>query len=311
MLNKTLNATKNLFLVIIGSLLLSFATSFFYLPYNIVSGGISGLAIVLSNLIKVNISFINEEFYITIFTWAFFILGIFTLGKRFALQTLCATIVYPIGVYLFSFLYSNGSIFHLDINNLSHLILAALFGGAITGLGVGLTFLGGGSTGGVDIPTLIIYKLFKIRVGVSSFIIDTLVIIFGIFVIKKFDLALIGILAAFVTAFAMDKIFIGGKASYIAYIVSEKYEEINNFIIEKMERGSTLLLSQGGYSKKNIKVIQVCFDVKEYYILKNAIVEIDPKAFVTIVKAHEIRGMGFSYDENEINDLIKKSEENE
>lgn len=296
MQDKRLTSFKNLMLVILGSLLLSFAVSFFYLPNSIVSGGISGLAIVLNNIIKVDVAFINEEFYIFVLTWFFFIVGIFTLGKRFALQTLCSTIVYPIGVYIFSFLFANAPLFHLEQESINFL-LAAFFGGALTGLGVGLTFLGGGSTGGVDIPTLIVYKYFKIKVGTTSFLIDTSIIILGVFVIQKYDLALIGIVAAFIAAFAMDKVFVG-KVSYMAYIVSPKYDEINNYILDKMGRGTTLLISQGGYSKKDVKVIQVCFDVKEYHTLKLAINTIDPHAFVSIVKAHEIRGMGFTYDED-------------
>ncbi len=293
MQSKKMNFIKNLLYVIIGSLLLSFACAFFYLPHSIISGGISGIAIILNSLIKTNLTWLNEEFYIVILEWLFFILGFLILGKKFAFQTLCSTIVFPIGVYIFGFIYENVSVFQLEPSTINYL-LSALFGGLLTGIGVGITFLGGGSTGGVDIPTLIFYKYLKIKVSISSFVIDTTVIIAGIFVIQKFDLALIGIIAAFVAAIAMDKIFLGGKATCMAYIISEKYEEINKFILNKMERGTTLLDAQGGYSGNKIKVIQVCFNIKEYSILKNAIQNIDEYAFFSVVKAHEITGEGFS-----------------
>lgn len=299
MQNKNYLIMKNLMLVISGSLILAFAGAFFYLPNQIVSGGLSGIAIILNHVIKVNVSFLNEEFYIMVLTWLFFVLGVITLGKKFTLQTLCSTIVYPIGIYLFSFVYDNVDLVHLEPTMINNLI-AAIFGGTLTGVGVGLTFLGGGSTGGVDIPTLILYKYFKLRVSISSFLIDTLIIIFGIFVIQKYDLALIGILAAFLAAFAIDKVFIGSKSSYMAYIVSKKYDEINKFILDKMERGTTLFVSQGGYSKIDTKVILVCFDFKEYYVLKQAINQIDKDAFFSVVKAHEINGMGFSPSSEEI-----------
>lgn len=287
---------KNILLIVLGSLLLSLASSFFYIPYNIVSGGISGIAIILNKIIVTNVSFLNEEFYVLVLEWLFFAMGLFTLGKKFSLQTLCATIVYPIGVYIFSFIFNNFPIFQMEATPINCLI-AAIFGGVLTGVGCGLTFLGGGSTGGVDIPNLIFYKYFKFKVSIGSFVIDTLIIICGIFVIQRFDMALIGILAAFITALAIDKVFIGGKSSFMAYIVSQKYEEINDYIINKMERGATLVYAEGGYSKKDVKVIQVCFDFKEYYILKNAIMSIDKNAFISIVKVHEMKGYGFDHEE--------------
>ncbi len=293
---KVKNIIKKIMLIIFGSLLLSLASSFFYIPYNIVSGGISGIAIILNKVIVTNISFLNEEFYVLVLEWIFFILGLFALGKKFSLQTLCATIVYPIGVYLFSFIYNNVELFQMEATSINCLI-AAIFGGLLTGVGCGLTFLGGGSTGGVDIPNLIIYKYFKVKVSYGSFVIDSLIIILGIFVIQKFDVALIGIIAAFITALAIEKVFIGGKSTFMAYIVSPKYEEINEYIISKMERGATLLYAEGGYSRNDVKVIQVCFDFKEYYILKSAILAIDKNAFITICKAHEVKGYGFDHEE--------------
>lgn len=305
---------KSLMYVILGSLLLSLASSFFYLPHSIVSGGISGIAIILNDVIKTDISFFNEEFYIFLFQWFFYIVGIFTLGKKFSIQTLCSTIVYPLGVYLFSFIYDNVSVLHLDGSDNVNILLAALFGGALTGVGCGLTFLGGGSTGGVDIPSLIINKYFKVKVSVVSFLIDTSIIILGVFVIQNFTVALIGILAAFVCALAMDKIFFGGKTIYMAYIVSNKYEDINNFILEKMERGTTLFLAQGGYLKKNVKVIFTCFNIKELRILKNGIKNIDQDAFISVVQVHEVMGEGFKninegFDQTKLDEWINKKEE--
>ena len=303
---------KSLINVIIGSLLLAFASSFFYLPHSIVSGGISGIAIIINHLIVTDISFLNEEFYILVLQWLFFVIGIFTLGKKFCIQTLCSTIVYPIGVYIFTYIYNLVPILHLESNTINYL-LAALFGGVLTGVGCGLTFIGGGSTGGVDIPALIFYKYFKLRVSIGSFLIDTLIILSGVFVIQKFDLALIGIVAAFAAAIAMDKVFFGGKTSYMAYIVSNKYEEINDFILNKMERGTTLFTAQGGYSKKDLKVILICFNIKEYFILKNAIKIIDPCAFVSVVQAHEITGEGFqevndSFDTSKLDEWLNKKQ---
>ena len=204
------------------------------------------------------------------------------------------------------------------------MLLAAVFGGIFVGVGCGLTFLGGGSTGGVDIPALIAQKYFKIRVSYVSFGTDFAIIIAGFIVsLVKFDssiaegtlsplvLSLIGIVAAFLQSFMMDKVFLGSKKSYIAYIISSKYEEINEFIIQKMDRGATILNVEGGYSHQGLKMIKVCFDFNEYALLKDTLDKIDPTAFVSVVRAQEIHGLGFEnkselFDDTKLDKLLKK-----
>ena len=298
---------KNIFLCIVGNLLLSFASAVFYLEYDIISGGIPGLSIIFNSFWN-----LGENVWVFIFTWGFFIIGIFGLGKKFALKTLCSTIIYPLGVTLFTnLLMFEGSFLRFENPDTTHYVLAAIFGGILTGVGCGLTFIGGGSTGGVDIPALLLQKYAKIRVSYVSFIADAIIILSGLFVIQKFDLGLIGIMGAFITSFMMDRVFFGNKNRFIAYVVSEKYETINSFIIEKMDRGTTLIEVQGGYSKHNIKMIKVCFELREYAILKEALNKLDSKAFISIVKAHEIHGEGFEnkielFENTKLDEWFKK-----
>ena len=293
---KVLKQVKDVFLVIIGSIVLSFGAAVFFIPNEIVSGGMPGIAVILKTLFGW-----NEELVVTILTWALYFVGFIFLGKKFALQTLCSAIVYPLGIFVFGYVYEQVPFFHLQssvvlgesIINTNDL-LAAIFGGVFTGLGVALTFLGGGSTGGTDIPSLILQKYAKIKVSVASLAIDVLIIIFGLVALKRLDLALIGIIGAVITAFVIDRVFLGEQHSYIAYIISSQYEEINNFILEKMERGTTLLDVQGGYSGHENKMIIVCFDYREYTYLQEKLNQIDPHAFISIVKAHKIQGEGFT-----------------
>ncbi len=312
---KIIVQTKNTLLVVVGSLFLSIASAIFYLPYGIITGGTSGIAIIFKSLCG-----FDEQISIYVISWLMFLIGLIGLGKKFALKTLASTIVYPLGVTLFTFIYENVDFLKItpfDSNNgvSVGLLLAAMCGGLLTGLGCGITFLGGGSTGGLDIPSILVQKYAKIKLSISSFVLDASIILIGIFIIKDLELCLIGIIAAFLTSFMIDKIFFGGKKCYMAFIISEKFEEINSFVLEAMGRGSTIIDIKGGYSGNNFKMLQVCFDVKEYSIIKNKIESIDPSAFFMIVKANEIRGEGFTIQEElfekvKIDEWIQKNKNN-
>ena len=296
-----LRISKNIITIVIGTLILSFGTSLFMLPFDLVSGGVSGYAIVLSQIIPPEI--LSVELIITILTWAMFIVGFFVLGKSFALKTLISTIVYPIGVAIFSNLTREdvlGGFFNLQTGNYAGVgvILASLFSGVFIGLGCALSFLGGGSTGGVDVIAFCICKIFKkLRSSAVIFCVDASAIVFGMFIIGDFTLSLLGIVSAFVAALVIDKVFIGGSKAFVANIVTEKPEEIRKQVIEKLDRTSTILDVVGGYSGENKKMLMVSFSMREYSELINIINSTDNSAFMTVSRAHEIHGEGWTkYD---------------
>lgn len=289
-----LTSVKNVLLVIIGTLILSFGTSLFMLPYNLVTGGVSGYAIVLSQIIPPEL--ISVELIITILTWTMFILGFIVLGKSFAMKTLISTIVYPIGVSLFSNITSI-EFFNLQLSAHSDVgvILAAVFAGVLIGLGCALSFLGGGSTGGVDVIAFIICKMFKkFRSSVVIFLVDASAVALGMFVIGDFVITLLGIISAFIAALMIDKVFLGGSKAFVAHIVTDKCEEINRLVIEKLDRTSTILEVTGGYSGEDKKMLMVSFSMNEYSELINIINKTDHNAFVTVNQAHEINGEGWT-----------------
>jgi len=258
-LKKYLPVLKNTGLVVVGTLILAFGTALFILPFDLVCGGVSSIAIILNNLLGVN--FISLDTLITIITWTLFFIGLIFLGKNFAIKTLISTIVYPIGISLFSKLYDpqfmNG-IFCIDQSQYSEIaiLLAALFGGVLVGAGCAITFLGGGSTGGVDIFAFIICKIFKkLRSSVVIFCIDATTIILGLFVIQDLVVSLLGITSAMISAVAVDKIFLGGSKAFIAQIVSDQYEVINVEIAQKLERTTSIIDIVGGYSGSAKKML--------------------------------------------------------
>ncbi len=296
-----IKTVKNIGLIVIGTLILSVGTSLFALPYDLVTGGVSGYAIVLSQIIPEEI--LSVEAIITILTWAMFFLGLIVLGKAFAMKTLVSTIVYPIGVAIFTNLTRTdflGGFFNLQQSRYSDvgIILATVFSGVLIGIGCALSFLGGGSTGGVDVIAFVICKIFKkLRSSVVIFAVDASAVICGMFVIGDFAISLLGIVAAFVAALMIDKVFIGGTKAFVAHIVTDYPDEINKQIIERLDRTTTVIHANGGYSGEEKKMLMVSFSMNEYSELMSIITKTDREAFMTVNQAYEINGEGWTkYD---------------
>lgn len=289
---------KNIGLVVLGTFILSFGTSIFLLPFNLVTGGIPGISLVISNIISVE--WLTVDILVTVLTWSLFLIGFIVLGKSFAAKTLISAIVYPVGVSLFIRLTSpdilNG---FFDLSSHAHpalaLMIAAVSSGICVGVGCALSFLGGGSTGGVDVIAFLICKIFKrLKHSTVMFFIDATIIILGMFAIGDFVLSLLGIVSAFIAAYMIDKVFIGRTKSFIAQIISDEYPSINKEILEKVDRGSTIIDITGGYSGKSKKMLMVSFTVNQYAEIINIINKHDKSAFVTIHRAHEINGEGWT-----------------
>ncbi len=288
---------KGIVLTVLGTLLLSIGTAVFILPYGLVTGGISGLAIIASAVIP-----LSKELLITVITVALYVLGAIFLNKSFAAKTLLSTIVYPIGVAVFSKIASPDFLrgfFYIPASEYSEIgiLLASLFGGIFIGAGCAITFIGGGSTGGVDIIAFIICKYFKkVKSSKAIFVIDALIIIVGAFVSHNIVITLLGIICAFVTAIVIDKMFLGQTRAFVANIVSTEHERINRSIIEKLDRTTTVIDTVGGYTGNKGKMLVVSFTMNQYAGLINIINQCDKYAFVTIYPAHEINGEGFTRD---------------
>lgn len=295
----TAETLKNMLLVIAGTLILSFGTALFIIPFDLVVGGISSIAIILDKIIP--LEFISVSLLVTLITWALFFVGLLFLGKNFALKTLISTIVYPIGISLFSRMIDPGfmnGFFCLTQSEYAQIaiLLAALFGGVCVGSGCALTFLGGGSTGGVDIFAFLICRMFKkLRSSVVIFCIDALTITLGMFIIHDLTISLLGITSAFVSALIVDKIFLGESKAFIAHIVSDRYEEINRAVASTLSRTTSIMDITGGYTGTPKKMLMVSFTMSQYNDLLNIIHNTDKTAFVTIHRAYEINGEGWTW----------------
>lgn len=292
-----INTIKNVLIVILGTAILAFGTAIFIVPFDLITGGVSGIAIILSNLIPLTLSI---DFYISILTWSLFILGLIVLGKQFAAKTLVSSLFYPVFFFLFYKLVDpnilNG-IFVLQNSAYKEIavLIAAIFGGVLVGLGCALSFLGGGSTGGVDILAFMICKWFKrLKSTHVIFAVDAIIIIMGVFAIGDIVLSLLGIISAFVCSMLIDKVFLGSSTAYVAQIVTDKSALICNQVINKMDRTATIVDAKGAYTGNQKQIVIVSFNIREYSTLINIVNQIDSKAFVTIYRAHETHGEGWT-----------------
>ena len=304
---KLINTLKNTFLVIFGTTVLAFGTAIFIIPFDLVTGGVSGIGIILHRLFS-GVPFLSElstALYASVVNWILFLLGFIFLGKSFAVKTLVSTAVYPLALSLASYLMESegvGSFLNLLSDNyVSYgsitIIIATVFGGAMIGAGCALTFLGGGSTGGVDVITLIICKFHKrIKSSLSFFIVDSAIVLIGLFVINNLVVTLLGITSAFICAIAIDRMFIGESKALVAHIVSEKYAEINDLVINVMGRTTTIADVKGGYSGLDKKLVMVTFPMNRYAEFIALMKSVDKTAFITVHRAHEINGEGWTYD---------------
>lgn len=293
-----LSIIKKLLLVIAGTVILAFGTAVFILPFNLVVGGVSGIALILDAILPYE--FITVDLIITVITWLLFFIGLIVLGKDFAMKTLISTIVYPIMLSVFLHMVSPdfmGGFFDLASSSYSEisLMLAAIAGGVCVGTGCAVTFIGGGSTGGVDIIAFSLCKIFKrLKSSWAIFAIDGFTVLMGMFVIGDLVRSLLGILSVLISAVMVDKVFIGMSKAYVAHIITNKYEEINRDVIDVMERTTTIIDAVGGYSGDGKKMVMVSFTMVQYNTLLDIIKKNDKNAFVTISQAHEINGEGWT-----------------
>ena len=305
-----LRAVKNTALVLLGTFVLAFGIEMFIFPFDLVTGGISGIGIILEKqLSKVALfSAFTAEIYSSLINWVLFGAGFFLLGKEFAAKTLISTLFYPLALKLADLLV-HASLMSATLDLLRYqntpfygiaLMVATLFGGVCIGSGCALTFLGGGSTGGVDVIALTLAKYIKkLKSSVAFFVIDASIIVIGIFAVQNILISLLGIISAFICASSIDKLFLGESGAFVAHVVSDKYEDINHAVIHKMSRTTTIVDAVGGYSGENKKLVMISFNMRQYPVFTQIISSIDKNAFVTVHRAHEINGEGWTYGMHE------------
>ena len=293
--------------IAVGAVMLALGVGLFIKPFSLVTGGVSGLSIILSKVLpEILVDGVNMTMEICTFsiTWILFFIGLIFLGKAFAVKTLLSSAIFTVLLPLVTYISEKfGTFFNIasqwtDKSDYSLPIIAAVFGGVIIGVGCALTFRGGGSTGGLDILALIVVKYVKrAKSSVMVFVFDGTVVVVGMFATQNLVLTLLGVTSAFMVALVIDKVFIGQNRAFIANIVSEKYDEVRAAIISRLDRTCTVIEAEGGYTGAHRPMIMVSFTMPEYAAFIATVNSIDKNAFITVHRAHEIDGEGFTrYD---------------
>ena len=278
--SKVVNLIKELLFIVIGNWLLAYSVQAFILPNDILSGGVAGIAVALYPIFH-----IDQELVINILVVGMFLLGGLVLGKEFAMKTVVSSVVYPIFISVLS------DTVPLTTNHL----LASFYGGIICGIGIGLVFRVNASTGGMDVPPLILSKYTQLDVSIWVMIIDSLTILLGLYAYNV-EAVLIGLISVFTSSFAINKVMmLGAKERKSIQIISPKVDEIREFIDKELSRGCTLVPIMGGYQCEEKTMILLIIDKSQYPIVNQRIHEIDPTAFMIVTDTMDVKGEGFTY----------------
>lgn len=289
---------KHILLCILGSFVLAFGTAVFLTPADVVAGGISGIGIIINHYVEPLINFQVVDIVVWSLNIILFVISFMFLGKKFTIHTLIATFTFPafltliMRTHMFDFIFNN-YIAEMSEAELGTL-MAGIFGGLFVGLGVALTFLGDGSTGGLDVLCFICYKYLHIKVSITSFLFDGVIILASAFAIEGHVIAaFVGVLSALISAIVIEVLYVSTNNACIIDIITVHYKEIDDYIIKVLDRTSTIIDVEGSYTKKKYKMVRFVVNKRALPEVKDQIAKIDSKAFITVSSASQVLGEGF------------------
>ncbi|KAA6480001.1 YitT family protein [Bacillus cereus] len=280
---------RNIIFILIGSAIFSFGIVNINIENHLAEGGFTGITLLLYFLFKFDPSYSNLILNIPIF-----FIGWRLLGRTTFLYTLIGTF----SVSLFLWIFQRYEVLNLHLNLQNDMTLAALFAGAFIGIGLGIIFKYGGTTGGVDIIARLAHKYVGWSMGKTMFMFDAVVIVVSILTYLSYREGMYTLVAVFIGAKVIDFMQEGAYAAKGATIISEKNDEIAAKILSEMERGATFLKAVGSYTKVERNVLYCVVAKNEIVKLKNIITSVDPHAFVAVSDVHDVVGEGFTLDKN-------------
>lgn len=278
---------KMLLGVLFGNILYTCTVKFFLLPSEMMSSGTTGIALIINHLTGFDI-----PTFILIFNITMLIVGYIFFGKAFVMTTIASSVIYPVTLDILNRLFP-------EVYITDNTLLNVLFTGAGLGIAIGIVIRSGASTGGMDIPPLVLKKLFNIPVSVSLYAFDFIIITSQVFYHPIEDL-LYGILLLVITSVMLDKVLLFGENKTEVKIVSERSEEIREQILSKIDRGVTVLYGEGGYSKEKKDVILTVLSNRELAEVERTVRAIDEEAFIIVSKVTQVYGRGFSSEKKYI-----------
>ncbi|MCK1991302.1 YitT family protein [Peribacillus muralis] len=277
---------KNTLFILFGAAIFAFGLVHFNMQNNLAEGGFTGLTLIIYQLVGINPSYSNLILNIPLF-----LIGWKYLGMTSFLYTLIGTVGLSVWLWVFEK-------YQINIDLGKDLMLVALFAGVFVGVGLGIIFRYGGTTGGVDIIARFAHRYLGMGMGRTMFIFDAVVIGLSILTYLDYKQAMYTLVAVFIGARVIDFMQEGAYAARGAMIISEKNMEIAEKIMKDMERGVTVLRGYGSFTRNDREVLYCVVAKNELVRLKNAITSVDPHAFVSVSEVHDVLGEGFTLDEN-------------
>lgn len=268
-------------IVAAGNLLYALTVKLFVLPTGLVMGGTTGLGLTANYLTGVPISA-----FVLAFNMVMLLLGLCVLGRRFAATTLLSSFIYPLALELWQRLLG-------DYVLTEDVMLCTLFAGLGVGVSLGIVIRAGASTGGMDIPPLILNRLFRAPVSVCMYFFDVCILLSqGLF--QSPEKLLYGVVLVMIYTMVLDKMLLMGTSRIEIKVVSEKSEEIRRAILQDLNRGVTLIQTESGYLRQNTQLVLSVLSSRELPKAEKLIHQIDPECFLMVSRISEVKGRGFS-----------------
>ena len=268
-------------IVTAGNLLYALTVKLFVLPTGLVMGGTTGLGLTANYLTGVPISA-----FVLAFNMVMLLLGLCVLGRRFAATTLLSSFIYPLALEFWQRLLG-------DYVLTKDVMLCTLFAGLGVGVSLGLVIRAGASTGGMDIPPLILNRLFRAPVSVCMYFFDMYILLSqGLF--QSPEKLLYGVVLVMIYTMVLDKMLLMGTSRIEIKVVSEKSEEIRQAILQDLNRGVTLIQTESGYLRQNAQLVLSVLSSRELPKAEKLIHQIDPECFLMVSRISEVKGRGFS-----------------
>lgn len=267
--------------VILGNALYALSVKLFLLPSGLITGGTTGIAISVHHYFGIPISLFVFGFNVMML-----VVGYLVLGKTFASTTLASTFLYP---FLLELL--NRWLGNMVITN--DILLCTLFSGLGIGMALGIVIRSGASTGGMDIPPLVLKKFFKLPVSFSMYVFDVFILLSQA-LFSQSEMILYGIVLIIIYTMTLDKMLLLGTTRTEIKVISHRANEIRDAILKQMDRGVTMLDGEGGYQREKLQMIFSVISNRELPKIERIVHEIDPECFMSVSRVSEVRGRGFT-----------------
>ncbi len=270
------------FQLTLGSVIYSLGVAFFLDPLDLAPGGLTGIAIILDNFIPLGIGMI-----VFILNIPILILGLKVFGKDFLVSTCYSTVLISVLMDIFAKAGNN-----LALTN--DRLLAAVAGGVLVAVGMGIVFRCGGTTGGVDVIIKLIHMKYRhVKTGTILLVLDMTIVAASAIAFKNIELALYATAALFIQSVVFDKVLYGTDEAKLVYIVSNNYQDIALRMLKEVNVGLTLLEGEGAYTGQDKRVLMTVAKKQNFPKIKDVVKAVDPEAFMIVSSATEVFGAGF------------------